>query len=402
MINYDVFEKIAKQFGTPTYVYNERKILSQIRSLMTNIAYEPKTILYAMKANDNPRILEIFEKKFIGIDAVSTGEIALALGVGFLPKNIVFTGNNMTDEEMDFAVKRGVFMNIDSLSRLEKFGKKYPGRNVSVRINPDVGDGHHDHCITGGPDSKFGIWHSEASGARKIAKKYKLKIIGIHEHIGSGILDAEKFMTAMEVLLKVALGFPDLNFIDFGGGLGVPYEPEEKELDMEALGRKMTNRFISFCDEYGKRLNLAIEPGRYLVAESGFLLTTVNTIKKYPGGKVFVGVNSGFNHLIRPAMYKSYHPVINISNPGGKGEKVDVVGNICESGDKFAVDRIVSKAREGDLIAIGCAGAYGYTMASNYNKRPKPAEVLVESNGVIKLIRERETVDSLVSTALVC
>jgi len=392
MIDSEVFKKIARKFGTPVYVYEEEKIRSQLYSLRLSITHKPIKIFYAMKANSNPYILDIFKKEKIGIDAVSPGEIALALKIGFLSKDILFTGNNITDDEADFAVEKGILVNIDSIPRLEKFGKKYPNSNISVRINPNIGAGHHDHCITGGPKSKFGIWYSEAEKAKRIAQNYKLKIIGIHQHIGSQILEVNKFLAAMEVLSKVAPDFSNLQFVDFGGGLGVPYGPEEKELMIEELGHRMSDYFGSFCKKYGKALKLVIEPGRYLIAEAGFLLTRVNTVKKNPDGRVFVGVDSGFNHLIRPAMYGSFHPITNISNLNGEEEKVDVVGNLCESGDKFAEGRNIRQARDGDLIVIGVAGAYGYSMSSNYNLRPKPPEVLFKPGGILQLIRERETI----------
>jgi len=398
MIDLEVFERIARKFGTPVYVYKEKVIKRQVRSLSRSIEYEPREILYAVKANSNPHILKILREEGVGIDAVSPGEITLALRTGFQPWDIFFTGNNITDEEMVFAAEKGVLLNIDSLSCLEKLGKKYPGRKVCVRINPDVGAGHHDHCITGGPKSKFGIWYSEVKEINRIAKNYQLEIVGIHQHIGSQILEVEKFLIAMEVLLRVAPNFPNLRFIDFGGGLGVPYRPEENPLDIEELGRRMSEKFENFCRKYGRVLNLIIEPGRYLVAEAGYLLTRVNTVKRNPDGRVFVGVDSGFNHLIRPAMYGSYHPIFNISNLDGEKEKVDVVGNVCESGDKFAEGREVNRVREGDLILIGIVGAYGYSMSSDYNLRPRPAEVLVKANGSLQLIRERETIEKIIGT----
>ena len=396
MISTEVFERVGEEFGTPVFVYEEGKIRSQLRCLEESIDYQPKRIFYAVKANFNPYILEILKEEGVGIDAVSPGEIALSLKVGFLPKDILFTGNNITDEEMDFAVEKGVLLNIDSLSRLEKFGKKYPGQQVYVRINPDVGAGHHDHCITGGPESKFGIWYSEVKEIKRIAMQNKLEIIGIHQHIGSQILEANKFLMAMDVLLRVAASFPDLEFIDFGGGFGVPYRPGEGPLDMEELGKMISKRFSAFCREYGKGLTLVIEPGRYLVAEAGYLLTRANTLKRNPDGRVFVGVDSGFNHLIRPTMYGSYHEIVNISNPTGKLEQVDVVGNLCESGDKFAEQRKVHQVSEGDLVVIKTAGAYGYSMSSHYNLRPRAAEVLVKPDGNLRLIRERETIENLI------
>lgn len=404
MISYEIFDKIANYFGTPIYVYEEEIIQRQLRNLLSSIVYGPLGVLYAMKANSNPHILGILQKtgkemgdRAIGIDAVSPGEIALALKTEFPAKDILFTGNNITDEEMDFAVEKGVLLNIDSLSRLDKFGKIYPGQRICVRINPDVGAGHHDHCITGGPESKFGIWFSEVEPIKRIAQKYHLRIVGIHQHIGSQILKIATFLDAMDQILETALNFPDLEFVDLGGGFGVPYSPEEEPLDIKTLGQGMYGRFIIFCNQYKRRLKLIVEPGRYLVAQAGYLLVRVNTIKRNPDGKIFVGVDSGFNHLIRPAMYDSYHQIENISNPDGEKEKVDVVGNICESGDRFAKQRPINQPREGDLLMIKTAGAYGYSMSSNYNLRPKPAEVLIKNDGKLELIRKREKIDHLIN-----
>ena len=399
MVKPGFFQGIAEKFGTPVYVYDEAKLLEQIRGLKNSIGswWSSFQILYAMKANSNRHILKIFEEQGLGIDTVSPGEIALALKVGFGRERILFTGSNITDEEMGFARERGVLLNIDSLSGFERFGTKYPKSSVCIRINPNVGAGHHSHCITGGPKSKFGIWYSETEEIKRIAEAHNLEIIGIHQHIGSQILKPQKFLLAMKALLKVAGEFPCLKFIDFGGGLGVPYRPGEKALDIKALGIAIVRQFDKFCLRiYGRKLELIIEPGRYLVAEAGYLLVRVNTVKRNPDGRVFVGVDSGFNQLIRPAMYGSYHEIENISNPRGRREIVDIVGNLCESGDKFAEQREISRAREGDLLVIKNAGAYGYSMSSHYNLRPRPAEVLIETSGQIKLIRKRETLEDLI------
>lgn len=399
MLDFSVFEKIAEKFGTPVYVYEENKIRQALQKLRESINANGITcgILYAVKANSNPEILKIlFRNNIDGVDAVSPTEIAWALKTGFTPNQILFTGNNLTGEEIDFAMGKKVYLNIDSLSCLQKVGQKYPGSKICIRINSNIGAGHHGHCITGGPESKFGIWHTEIRKIKKIAKRYGLKIIGLHQHIGSQILEAEIFLKAMDALLNVAKHFPNLNFLDFGGGLGVPYRPEETSLDVGKLGKEMLKRFRNFCQVYGQRnATLNLEPGRYLVAEAGYLLVRVNTIKSSNSRK-FAGVDSGFNHLIRPAMYGSYHEIVNISNPNGKKEKVDVVGNLCESGDKFATKRRISRIREGNLLVIKNAGAYGYSMSSNYNGRPKPAEVLAETDGKLKLIRPRETLDDLI------
>lgn len=395
----ELFAEIASKFGTPVYVYDLDCIFSRLRALQEGISYEPKRILFAVKANSNSAILKrmrlFFGKnygKHLGVDAVSIGEVVLAQVADIDKGHILFTGNNMTDEEMRQAQEEGVMVNIDSLTRLRRFGAAYPGSRICIRINPDVGAGHHDHCITGGPKSKFGIWHTQLEDARKIAKICNLKIVGLHQHIGSQILDPEKFLFAMEVMLDKAEHFEGLEFIDFGGGFGVPYRPEEKPLDIKTLGEKMKERFQKFCRAYGKDLTLIIEPGRYLVAESGILLVQVTTVKKNPDGRIFVGVNSGFNHLVRPAMYGSYHEILNITNPDAEPVKADIVGNLCESGDKFAEDRLIAIPCEYDLLVIRNAGAYGFSMASNYNLRPLPPEVLLADGRMPELITKRQEV----------
>lgn len=383
MRNSKIFERIANKFGTPVYVYEEKKIVEAHQKLQESIRAEfPYGILYAMKANSNPEILKILIRNQIeGIEAVSPAETALALKVGFSPEQIIFTGNNLTDAEMDFIIEKKIWLNIDSLSQLKKVGQKYPNSRIWLRINSGIGAGHHGHCITGGPESKFGIWRTETETAKMIAEKYHLEIIGLHQHIGSQILKVKLFLKAVDALLDVARCFPDLKYLDFGGGLGVPYRPEENPLNVKKLGRGILKRFKNFCDDYNRGLGLILEPGRYLVAESGYLLTRVNTIKKNTNGRIFVGVNTD---LIRPAMYGFYYEIVNISNPCGKKEKVDIIGNLCESGDRFAVQRKINHVRENDFLVIKNAGAYGYSMSSDYNK---PAEVLIEPDGKFRLIR---------------
>jgi len=389
---FGILEEVAKRFGTSVYAYEEQKIIDQFRKLNESIDWQEKMLLFAMKANSNRSILDIFKQEGAGVDAVSPGEVHLALQAGFEPHQILFTGNNITDKEMEFVADIGVMPNIDSLSRLEKYGKKYPGNRVYIRINPDVGAGHHDHCITGGSRSKFGIWYSEADKAAVIAKEYNLTIVGIHQHIGSQILDKNKFLEAMEMLLKVAPEFEDLRAIDFGGGFGVPYTPDEKPLDIGELGEKISSRFRRFCEEYGRELYLIFEPGRYFTAEAGHFLTRVNTIKVNPDHRKFVGVDSGSNQFPRPMIYGSYHEIINVSNPKDELEYVDVVGNVCESGDRFAEQRRMPSIIEGDLLSIENAGAYCFSMTSNYNYRERPPEVLIVRDKTLVLIRNRESV----------
>ncbi len=393
-------EKLVQKFGSPLYVYEEDTIRQRFRELKQGIPYNNLRIYYACKANTNPTIMSILREEGSNVDVISPGEIMIALKAGFKPEQIMFTSTSVTNEDMKLAIEKGIMVNCDSLSQLERYGKLNPHSEVSIRINPDVGAGHHGHVITGGPDSKFGIYYDKLPEIKSIAKKYNLKIIGVHQHIGSGILEKEKFIMAMDMLLKTAKQIKGLEFIDFGGGLGIPYKPEQERLDINALGKKITETFSAFCREYGKELMLYIEPGRYPVAEAGFLLCTVNTLKETPKHK-FAGVDTGFNHLVRPAMYGSYHNIINASNAeSAKKQKIAIAGNICESGDVFTrdengiVDREMPEIKEGDVLAILNAGAYGYSMSSNYNARQRPAEVLVNGKET-RLIRKMETFEHM-------
>lgn len=399
---------LAKQFGTPAYAYDEETIRSKVRTLAQSITCRPLRIYYAAKANTNLSILEIIRDEGgegTGIDAVSPGEIELALKAGFKPRQIIFTSTSVTDEEMKFAISKKILVNCDSLSQLERYGRLNPDSKVCFRVNPDVGAGHHGHVITGGPESKFGIWAGEVGKAFGIAAKYKLKIVGIHEHIGSGILETEKFLAAMNVLLAI-IGknrekLTDLEFVDFGGGIGVPYRPGQKPIDLSVFGASVSKLFSDFCSSFGRKLSLVIEPGRFIVAESGLLLCTVNTVKQTPR-HTFVGVDTGFNHLIRPMAYGSYHPITVVDNCNGSPkQKVAVCGNICESGDVFTrneegvADRELPPIKEGDVLAILVSGAYGFSMASTYNTRPRPPEVLVSGKSA-RLIRKRETLQQVI------
>ena len=391
--------EIAEKYGTPVYVYDENIIRERAEGLLRSIEWPNKEIKYACKANTNPSIMKILKEYGIGIDAVSLGEVYCALRCGFPREAILFTSNNASFTELEYAIREKILINIDSLSQLEMVGKKYTGLELCVRINPNVGAGHHQHVITGGPESKFGISYRDVEKIKEIASKYSLRIKGLHQHIGSGILETEIYLEAVEVLLDVAEAFDSLDFIDFGGGIGIPYRESEKPIDIEDLGKKITKKFADFCKKYGREIKLCLEPGRYFVAESGFLLARVTAVKKEEKYR-FVGTDTGFNHLIRPAMYGSYHRIINAGCVNGKKVRQVVVGNICESGDVFTrdekgiVERELPLFKEGDLVCICNAGAYGFSMASNYNSRPRPPEVLV-GNGKMRLIRERETIEDI-------
>ncbi|MGC8765363.1 MAG: diaminopimelate decarboxylase [Brevinematia bacterium] len=398
---------LVKEYGSPLYVYSGNMIKERFKELKNSIDYSKVRIHYAMKANSNLRILEILRKEGAYIDAVSIEEIEIALRAGFQPERILFTGINLSIDDMRKALKKRVMLNIGSLLQLKFYGEFFPKTKVSIRINPDFGAGHHEHVITGGRESKFGIFCSKKdkkyiSEINKICKKSGLKIAGIHAHIGSGILEESQYVKLAEIILEIAREFDELEFVDIGGGIGVPYREKEKKFDAKSFGKDIGKIMKNFVREYGSEVYLALEPGRYIVSESGVLLTTVYDIKETPRYK-FAGVDSGFNHLIRPMAYGSYHKIINASNVEDEKEEVVVSGYLCETGDVFTRNeegiekRAISKIDVGNILAIMNAGAYGYSMASNYNSRPRPAEVMV-CNGRARLIRRRETLKDLLAT----
>jgi diaminopimelate decarboxylase len=347
--------------------------------------------------------MRILEEEGSSIDAVSPGEIYISLMAGYSPERILFTGNNVTDEELKFALETGVRINLDSVSALERLSRLQgaEGREISFRVNPQVGAGHHDHCITGGDLSKFGVMEAEAVHAYQKAIDLGFKPVGIHSHIGSGILDPEPFKLAVHTLMDTAghvyreLGV-QFEFIDFGGGMGIPYEPQETLLDINKFAEEIVALFKEKLYQYNMgNPSLYLEPGRYVVGDAAYLLTKVNTIKQ--SYRKFAGVDSGFNTLLRPTMYGSYHHIVSADNPLGETtQKIDIAGNICESGDLFARDRAMPELKEGDLLAVLNAGAYAFSMSSQYNSRPRTAEVLVKE-GVTDVIRERETFADLIS-----
>ncbi len=387
-------EELVGRHGSPLYVYEEEVIRRKYAELVNGIKSEKLKIYYACKANTNVHILRLLKDLGAGLEAVSEGEVLAALKAGFTADRIMFSCDNITEEELCFLVRKRIQVNIDSLSQLEKYGRLNSGGAVGIRVNQGIGAGHHHHVITGGVSSKFGIYHSQLNEAKRIADRRNLVISGIHQHIGSNILDQSIFLRAMKAILDTAGKFDGLKYINFGGGLGIPYRPGERPLDMKQLGSRIVAVFERFCKGYGSKPEMIFEPGRYLVCEAGALLVRVTDIKQNPGKK-FVGVDSGFNHLIRPTLYGSYHPIINAGNLKGKIEKVSIAGNICESGDIFASDRPLPACREGDMLAILNAGAYGFSMSSNYNTRPRPVEVMA-SKGRSWVIRKREKAKDII------
>lgn len=384
---------LCQRYDTPIYVYDTASMQQQYNSLKNAFSGSNTKIKFACKALNNINVLRFFKNIGAGLDTVSIQEVWTGLKAGFLPKDIIYTPNCVSLEEIDLAVKEGVQINIDNISILEQFGHKY-GNSVPVciRINPHVMAGGNINISTGHIDSKFGISIYQMRHLERVIKSENIKVNGLHMHTGSDILDVDVFLRAADILFEVTDHFPDLEFIDFGSGFKVPYKPDDYSTDVNELGSRLTASFKDFCKSYGRDLELWFEPGKYLVSQSGTFMAKVNVIKQTTA-TVFVGVDSGLNHLIRPMFYNSYHHMVNVSNPQGKPRIYTVVGYICET-DTFGWDRKLSEVNEGDIIAFQNAGAYGFTMSSNYNSRFRPAEVLVHE-GKDYLIRQRETLDDL-------
>jgi diaminopimelate decarboxylase len=384
---------IAKEFGVPVYVYDANKIESQYKRLSSAFSNVPKLKLnYAVKALSNVSILRLMNGLGAGLDTVSIQEVELGLAAGFNPSDIIFTPNGVSLEELEEAARLGVQINIDNLSLLEQFGSKQPNTPVCIRINPHVMAGGNANISVGHIDSKFGISIHQIPHILRIVKLTGMNINGIHMHTGSDILDIDVFLYASEILFDTAKNFKNLDFIDFGSGFKVPYKEGDIETNIEELGKKLSARFNEFCEEYGKDLTLGFEPGKFLVSEAGKFLVKVNVVKQTTS-TVFAQVDSGFNHLIRPMLYGAKHHINNISNPNGKDRFYSVVGYICET-DTFATNVRIAEITEGDILALDNAGAYCFSMASNYNSRFKPAEVLWYNNEA-HLIRERESMKDI-------
>jgi diaminopimelate decarboxylase len=389
---------LSNEFGNPLYVYDAHKIESQFNRLSNAFSkVEQLRINYAMKALSNLSILKLLKKLGSGLDTVSIQEVQLGLHAGFTPDKIIFTPNGVSFEEIEEVAKLGVQINIDNLSFLEHFGTKHPRVPVCIRINPHVMAGGNENISVGHIDSKFGISIYQIPHVLRIVENTRMNINGIHMHTGSDILDIEVFLYASEILFDIAKQFKNLTFLDFGSGFKVPYKKGDIETNIEELGRKLTKRFLAFEKEYGSPLQLAFEPGKFLVSEAGYFLAKVNVVKQTTS-TVFAGIDSGFNHLIRPMFYGSQHSIENISNPKGKERFYSVVGYICET-DTFANNRRIAEIHEGDVLCFKNAGAYCFSMASNYNSRFKPAEVLWK-NGKGHLICKRETFDYLIQNQI--
>lgn len=391
--------ELAEKYGTPLYVYNERILRERCRDLKNLVTYPNFVVDYSAKANGNLAFLQIVKSEGLEVDAMSPGEIYVEKMAGFEPHEIFYICNNVSEEEMLYAIKEGVITSVDSLSQLEQYGKLNPGGEVAIRFNPGVGAGHHEKVVTAGKKTKFAVDPEFIPQVKEILKKYNLTLIGINQHIGSLFMTGEAFVKSIGSLLEIAKQFENLKFIDMGGGFGIPYKKEfdEAPLDLKDLGKHIDEALYKFAEEYGSQVTFRIEPGRYISAECSVLLGTVHSVK-YNHDKKFVGTDLGFNVLQRPIMYDSYHGIEVFRKSDVKSEKeetVTVVGNICESGDILAKERNLPEIFEKDTLCVLDAGAYGFAMSSNYNNRLRPAEVLIRENNEVVLIRERDNFEDL-------
>jgi len=389
---------LAETYGTPLYVYNERILRKCCREMRELVQYPHFRVNYSMKANSNLAFLQIVRDEGLDLDVVSPGEIHLALAAGFAPGQLFFIASNASRGDMQFAIDKGVQTSVDSLSQLERYGQLNPGGKIAIRFNPGVGAGHHKKVVTGGKKTKFGVNIEYLPRVKELLAQYNLTLIGINQHIGSLFMDSDPYVQGFESILSVAQEFPGLEFIDLGGGFGIPYQKQaaQAHLDLQDLGGKIDARIRAFVAEYGREITFKCEPGRYISAECGLILGTVHTVKNN-GERKYVGTDIGFNVLIRPAMYDSHHDVeiyrkTDIRLPE---EEVILVGNICESGDILASDIRLPGVLEDDLVGVLDAGAYGFSMSSNYNSRLRPAEVFIRCDGTVALTRKRDEPDDL-------
>jgi len=393
-------EKLVKQYDSPLYVYSEDILRQRCKEMKNLVSYKNFAPHYSIKANSNLHLLKIMHDEGMYADAMSPGEIFVLEQAGYKPEEIFYVCNNVSTQEMKYAVDRNITVSIDSLVQLEMFCEAFPGAKVAVRFNTGYGAGHHEKVVTAGKKTKFGINDDRAGEVKDILKKYNMKLTGVNQHIGSLFLEETAYIASAELLCNLALQFEDLKFIDFGGGFGIPYMKQDGQhrLDLKPLGEKLDALIDNFVKEYGSEITFNIEPGRYIVAESSVLLGTVYALKDHAGID-YVGCDLGFNVLQRPVMYDSHHDIEVYSNGAIQTdgmETVTVVGNICESGDKLAIGCTLPTIKVGDILGIMDAGAYGYSMASNYNNRLRPAEVLIASDGSTRLIRKRDAIEDLV------
>lgn len=389
---------LLNKYGSPLYVYDENTLRDRCKEMRNLLKGKNFKVNYSAKANSNLELLKIIESENIDVDAMSPGEMFVQKMAGFPAERIFYISNNVSADELRYAIDRGIMVSVDSLSQLRLYGEINPGGQVAVRFNPGAGVGHHEKVVTAGAKTKFGVQSNLIDDVKKIADEYDLKIVGINQHIGSLFLDEKQYIDCAKVLFEIAKQFNGLKFIDLGGGFGVPYKEQENRLDLSKVSERLHQIIDEFLNEYdNKEVIFKVEPGRYIVAECGMLLGEVYSVKENYGAK-YVGTDLGFNVLARPVMYDSYHEihVFKKNKDDNNTEKVNIVGNICESGDIIAKDRLLPKIVEEDIIGVMNTGAYGFAMSSNYNYRLKPAEVLITSDGKDKLIRRRDNFEDLV------
>ena len=392
-----VFELI-KKYGSPLYVYDENILRKSCRDMHDLLPNKNLRVSYSAKANSNLEILKIVRDEDIDVDAMSPGEIYVEKLAGYSSDKIFYIGNNVSKEEMQYAIDENVLVSVDSLSQLETFGQINPGGDVAVRFNPGIGAGHHQKVVTAGKKTKFGVQKDFVPQVKELLEKYNLNLVGINQHIGSLFLEPDSYIKGVESLLEIATQLPGLKFIDMGGGFGVPYHEGEGRLDLKELSDKIDAVLEDFLTEYdNKDVIFKIEPGRYIPAECGVLLGEVYSVKDNYG-TTYVGTDLGFNVLMRPVLYDSYHAITIVKADSNEEDEevATIVGNICESGDIIANERNMKKVSVGDIVAVGNVGAYGFAMSSNYNCRLKPAEVLIDKAGNDRLIRRRDTFEDII------
>jgi diaminopimelate decarboxylase len=408
VFDYNFYNKIDVQniilkYGSPLYLYDEKTLRKSCREMKNLLKYPWFVANYSIKANSNVELLKIIRDEGLNADAMSPGEIYVLLKAGFKPSQIFYVGNNVSVDEMKYAIYNGILVSMDSISQLETYGQINRGGRVSLRFNPGVGAGHHEKVVTAGSNTKFGIDSAFVEDVKEIVRKYSLKVVGVNQHIGSLFLDGKPYIDGVKSLLSVAAKFNDLEFVDLGGGFGVPYRKRDNQnrLDLSSVSQEIEKIVVEWMKAYGREVQIKTEPGRYVVAESGVLLGKIHSVKTNYN-KRYIGTDIGFNVLMRPVMYDSYHELVVFRNgkllTGEKRSIATVVGNICETGDILAKDReLPDDLQEGDIVAVLDAGAYGYSMCSNYNLRLRPAEVLICEDGSDKLIRRRDTLEDLIT-----
>ena len=389
---------LAQSYGSPLYVYNENILRTRCREMKNLCTYPNFVVNYAMKANTNTHLMSIIREEGLRIDASSQGEAIAAMAAGYTPGEIMFIVNNVSPDELKFAIDKNITVSVDSLSQLETYGKLNPGGKIALRFNPGVGGGHHEKVVTGGDGTKFGIMPEYIPQVQQLLEKYSLQLIGINHHIGSQNW-GDLYLQGVQELLALAKKFPNLEFIDLGGGFAIPYHKQDGEqpLDLQNLGRSLDQFINEFVTSYGKQITFIIEPGRYIVAECGVLLGTVHVLKNC-GQTRYAGTDMGFAVMARHVLYEAHHDIeiYRENEICMETEIINIVGNQCESGDYIAKDRRLPLLQEGDILGVLDAGAYGYSMSSRYNHRPRPAEILIKSDGSILNIRRRETFEDLI------